>query len=123
MIQELSLSPEMLDKIAELAGVAKEQSIEIAHEYLAWWFWQSVLTCSAWSVVAIAFAVLFWKIYPRFEIEDGPEKPVPWIFCGAISAIVIVVAVVSAAGNALDVVKISVAPRAYVIDKFLEKTR
>jgi hypothetical protein len=111
---------ELVATLKEGGQFAMEQLPLFVHEYLSWGFWESVIwgaiLLSASSIL-IYMAKLFFNKYNGYEptsyLDDGHML---YIIVSGISAIGSIFAVVGAITNILTAIKITVAPRVYLIE-------
>ena len=119
MIQELDISPELLQELKQFAGVAQEQMLEVVNEYLTWWFWCDVVAASLFAVATLACAAVSLFLWRSFG-KSGDIDVVPPALIASVAAVLLPIGIVV---NSLDAVKITVAPRAYIVDMVVAKGR
>lgn len=119
MIQELDISPELLAELKQFAGVAKDQMLEVVNEYLAWWFWVDVVAASCFAAATLFFAACSVWLWKSFKRTGDAEYGAPAIMA-TIAACLLPIGIIV---NSLDAVKITVAPRAYIVDMVIANGR
>lgn len=123
MIQELDISPELLAELKQFAGVAQEQMLEVVNEYLTWWFWLACANCVGMTIMAVVAAIAAKKFWNKNKGKDWFETNDLFIGGAIVSAGISLMLFVVAFDNAMKAVKITVAPRAYIVDMVVAKGR
>lgn len=94
---------------------AKEQTPLLIREFLVWRFWEHFILAVALAVVA----VIAWVWVARL-INKGSKWWSDWdVFAGLLTGLAVLISVISTVGaihNGLQVVKIKVAPRVYLVE-------
>ena len=90
----------------------------VIQEYIVWGYWKSVIASTALIIPLIFLLIAAYWFYLKFQ-SDNQNYPPPWLigtgFCIFLAFIAFMVIIEEGA----MAIKTQVAPRAYLIDKFV----
>lgn len=102
---------------------ALEQLPIFIHEYLMWGFWESVILSILLLLSSVCLFKISWYLGKRaYNYESSgifDDGELPFIMGSAISGVLSVMSLLFAIPNILTAIKISVAPRVYLIENLM----